>query len=243
MWKLLGRLTGKRQDGGPLTCLTYGGTTLKKNILAELQAGYYQDKLVKIAREVVGDGDEGRSDPLGLLREAISTWDGRHNQISLILRAIKAQELDKLMKELKPTHTEGRDDISSSILHTCRTVIIVPLLGILNRSLVEGKFPDLWKEKTMKPLYKGKGDIADPKSYRPISLIPAASKLLEKSVLIQLAAYLQKRCCFTHNTMHIYKKSTVTTLITMWDYVEQLGEEDTMCTMVILDLSAAFDCI
>ena len=69
--------------------------------------------------------------------------------------------------------------------------ILDPLLTILNRSVDSGEFPKNWKEALITPVLK-KGGVDDMSNYRPVSCLPAASKLLEKIVCEQLSEYFEK---------------------------------------------------
>ena len=59
--------------------------------------------------------------------------------------------------------------------------IASPLTRIINISLSEGVVPQEWKRARVTPLFK-KGVATDMDNYRPISVLPAASKVLERVV-------------------------------------------------------------
>ena len=70
------------------------------------------------------------------------------------------------------------------------TDIIAPrLLFIDNKSITSGKFPSAWKKAKVKPLYKA-GSKEDVNNYRPISILPTLSKLIEKWVESQFSQFL-----------------------------------------------------
>ena len=52
-------------------------------------------------------------------------------------------------------------------------------------------FTEMWKEAVVSPVLK-KGDPSKVENYRPVSCLPAASKLLERMVCDQLAAYFEE---------------------------------------------------
>jgi hypothetical protein len=70
---------------------------------------------------------------------------------------------------------------------------VAPFLASLyNRSLSTGVFPERYKTAYITPIVKKPGlDPADVRSYRPISNLSVASKLLERLVARQVIDYIQ----------------------------------------------------
>ena len=56
-------------------------------------------------------------------------------------------------------------------------------------SNITGIFPDEWKLARVSPIYK-EGAKSDPNNYRPISVLPVISKLIERVVFDQFYEYL-----------------------------------------------------
>ena len=72
------------------------------------------------------------------------------------------------------------------------TVVIVPTVAFLvNLSLSTGPVPDEWQKARVVLLYKS-GGRENMDNYRPISILPVLSKILEKVVNFQLQQYLKK---------------------------------------------------
>ena len=67
-----------------------------------------------------------------------------------------------------------------------------PMAFIINKSLSSGIVPDIWKISKVKPLYKSDSK-SDFSNYRPVSVLPCPSKVLEQVVHRQLSNYLEKR--------------------------------------------------
>jgi hypothetical protein len=79
-------------------------------------------------------------------------------------------------EELKNKNSYGYDEITTKILRICRPFIVSPLTYICNRMLSTAIFPDRLKYSEVKPIYK-KGNKSSTSNYRPISLLPAFSKI------------------------------------------------------------------
>ena len=65
------------------------------------------------------------------------------------------------------------------------------LTAIFNVSLTTGELPRAFKVANIAPVYKS-GDHEEAGNYRPISLLPIVSKVLEKIVSAQLKQFIQR---------------------------------------------------
>ena len=63
------------------------------------------------------------------------------------------------------------------------------IIVIFNMSLSTGTCPDSWMSSLIVPVPKS-GDSSNPGNYRPISLLPTVSKLLEKHICDLLCEHL-----------------------------------------------------
>ena len=101
------------------------------------------------------------------------------------------EEVIELIRNLKTKKACGYDLISNNVLKaTCNT--IVPFITRLyNVCIDKGVFPDCFKIAQVIPLFKG-GNKEDPSCYRPISLLPALGKLLEKIVSVRALEYFNE---------------------------------------------------
>ncbi len=63
-------------------------------------------------------------------------------------------------------------------------------MSFVNLSIRTGQFPDNWKKALVKPIFKS-GNSDDMANYRPISLLPVRSEVLEKVVSEQFLHHLE----------------------------------------------------
>ena len=100
------------------------------------------------------------------------------------LEDIKVTEVEvlKLLNNLDVNKSTGSDNLPTKIIKLTAIIILEPLCRLFNKSLRMGLFPLTWKEATVTPIFKNKGSASDPENYRPISLLPCLSKILEKIV-------------------------------------------------------------
>ena len=81
--------------------------------------------------------------------------------------------------------------MNAGLLKDVALLIAAPLSFLINLPLQTGIVPLNWKVAQETPLYK-KGDKTEASNYRPISILPILSKILEKSVHYQLVNYLEQ---------------------------------------------------
>ena len=86
---------------------------------------------------------------------------------------------------MKTNKSVGLDDISARFLKDGMEFLIDPVKHIVNLSIMSEVVPDGFKAARVSPLYK-KGSRLDPGNYRPVSILPVLSKVLERAVNSQL---------------------------------------------------------
>ena len=99
-------------------------------------------------------------------------------------------EVKTVIKSLKSKSTPGYDGISGRILKLGIHFISKPLTYICNKSMEAGLFLDRCKLAIVRPIYK-KGDREEINNYRPVSLLPAISTILEIIMLKRLESHLE----------------------------------------------------
>ena len=118
-----------------------------------------------------------------------------------------------------------------------------PLLHIFNLSSSRGKFADSSKIGKATPIYKA-GDNSDFKNYRPISVLPCFSKILECSIYDRIYTYLQKTKILYYKQLEFQAEhSTDHAIIQMLDQIYENFEENKYTLGVFIDLSQTFDTV
>ena len=147
------------------------------------------------------------------------------------------------IKKLKPTKSCGSDGIPFKFLIDSLPVTAFYILVIVNTSIVTGNYPDPWKHPFVAPIYKS-GDTDDVSNYRPISLLPIVSKILERIVSDQLLNFLESFNLLA-NEQHGFrsKLSTETALLKVTNKIYENIESNKISLLLLLDLSKAFDSV
>ena len=126
-----------------------------------------------------------------------------------------------------------------------RPYIIPVITHIVNTSITTNQFPTEYKIAKVIPLHKGKEAPATlAKSYRPVSILPVLSKILERVVQIQITDFMNKEKLL-HPNHHAYRKfhSTTTAMLSMHDSWVEAAEGGNMAGVAMIDMTAAFDVV
>jgi len=162
---------------------------------------------------------------------------------SLFFEPAHEQEISNIMAFLKPKSSSGFDEISSKLFKATYMPVMAPLLHVINLSLHQGKFPNDMKKAKIIPIYKN-GNKHTLSNYRPISLLPAFSKLLEKIVYNRLKKHVTKYKILSSCQFGFRENiSTEMAILELQDRIIQ-NIIDKKCTVgIFLDLAKAYDTI
>ena len=130
-------------------------------------------------------------------------------------------ELVATTRALMKTVSHGFDSISTKILHDTIEEIATSLTHIFNRSFLTGIVPDNMKIGKIVLVSKS-GDNKVLNNYRPISNIPAFSKLLEKILCNRLIHFLE-----TYNLLYIHQygfRKKTTTIHAVLQLIKDVSE-------------------
>ena len=149
----------------------------------------------------------------------------------------------KTLQGLKASKASGLDNISPRMLKDAAVVVAKPLTRIVIESLSQGTVPSEWKYAKITPLYK-KGMSTDMDNYRPISVLPVVSKVLERVVHHQLHRFLSEhklRSPFHGGFRRNH--STEFAAIAFSDYIRSGIDIGLLTGAVFIDLRKAFDSV
>lgn len=137
----------------------------------------------------------------------------------------------------------GTDSIGPRLLKLAAPYIADDITFICNHSINTSTFPNKWKEAKVSPLYKN-GAHDDVNNYRPISVLPILSKILEKHVHDSLSIYLNKHnlLCKTQSGFRSHH-SCETALVNMTDKWLHAMDSGKIIGIVLVDFRKAFDLV
>ena len=164
-----------------------------------------------------------------------------NNETSLFLTPTSEIEIDRIISNLQSKNSHGHDGITNKIVKELKPALIKPLCIIFNISLSTGYFPDIYKRSDVVPLFKSK-KRDKLTNYRPISLLPVLSKILEKIVYKRIYRFLEKNQRLYISQYGFRAKHSCENAITEFcSNVIKERENGSHTLSVFLDLSKAFD--
>ncbi|KAI5638788.1 reverse transcriptase (RNA-dependent DNA polymerase) domain-containing protein [Phthorimaea operculella] len=107
----------------------------------------------------------------------------------LCIEKFSQQHFTKTIKNIKRKHSRDINDMSTYLFDLIPTFIFQIICELFNRCVEVGIYPDSLKQVKVQPIYKGKGEMHQLKSFRPISLIPIFSKVFERLISDKLMSY------------------------------------------------------
>ena len=165
------------------------------------------------------------------------------NSASFYLEPTNPLELIHHAKTLSNSSTLDLHLISNKVLK----IIIYPISNILsslfNKIIISGIYPNSLKISKVIPIHK-KDSIHDASNYRPISIVPCFSKLLEKIIKLKLDNFLNKHNILSNLQFGFRKdRSTEDAIIKFVNDVVNNINNNYYTLALFIDFSKAFDCI
>ena len=154
---------------------------------------------------------------------------------------IGEEDVVNVIDKLPSKTSSGVDGISTNLLKDIKYIISKPLTLIINQCLETGIFPSKLKVAKVIPILK-RGDETIFDNYRPISILPAISKVFERIIFNQIHNYFHVNDLYFCSQYGLRKEhSTELAVLELVDRITQHLDKGTTPINVYLDLSKAFD--
>lgn len=160
--------------------------------------------------------------------------------VPFLFSQISCEKLEKILYKIK-SNAVGSDGFNIKMI-----LYIIPHLSnhltyIINKCLLDGTFPFTWKEANVIPVAK-KNCPTLINHFRPISLLPVLSKVLEKIVSEQINDHLNNNLILPISQSGFRARhSTTTALLKVSDDIFSACDNNQNSCLILLDYSKAFD--
>ena len=148
-----------------------------------------------------------------------------------------------IIRSLKTKSSCVDDSLSVKLLKSIKTEICSSVTIIINKSIITGIFPDRLKIAKVILILKT-GDDTMLENYRPISILPAISKILEKNMFNQLHNYFHTNKLFSKSQFYGFRENHSTQYAALNELIDRIiSSMDTgeIPFNIYIDLSKAFD--
>ena len=154
-----------------------------------------------------------------------------------------ARDMYESLKSLKRKKSSGYDEIPTSLIIDGAGVLCEPLSLLINCSLRNSIFPTAEKCAKISPVYKSEERSAMD-NYRPISVLPVLSKVMERVVYRQVYEYLCKNHLLSDNQFGFRRGSSTEHAVTYFtDQIRMWMDKGLLTGAVFVDLRKAFDTV
>ena len=231
IWQNINSVLGKKNNKHNFVSITNeeGVTLTNLSDIANSFNNYYVNVGPNLASSI---GNPSRNFELPIVK----------SQKSFFLFPTDNEEIAKLINLLKPKTSSGHDNISAKFFKQVSVGLITPFVHVVNLSLTTGIVPLAMKKAKVIPIFKNSGEETIMKNYRPVSLLPVFSKVLERIVYNRLFHYLIKNAIL-HKSQYGFQKdlSTEQAILEMQDRLVKILNSKDCCVGIFMDLSKAFD--
>lgn len=232
IWKAVNEASSRNVKSSSPTCIMADGVQLTSPSSIATAMNIYFSSIGKFLAEKISSRVTVQSVHSPTMTQSV-----------FYLNEIDEETVLKLLLSLKTNKAIGLDNISARLLKCGAHEICPSVTKLLNLSIRSGKFPAIWKCSKVAALFKS-GERTNATNYRPISILPTLSKILEKVVHFQFYQYLKLHNVLSNKQFGFRPKlSTTSALSSFSDEVLLNMEQGNLCGVVFLDLTKAFDTV
>ena len=162
---------------------------------------------------------------------------------TVFLKPVIENEVLTIVKKFKGKMSTSYDEVKMKTVKSIIHSIVVPLTHTFNRSISTGIFPERLKLAKVIPIFKS-GNRKEFSNYRPVSILPQFSKILEKLFYNRLVSFIEKQKIFSCHQYGFRKKcSTEYAVGDMVELISDAIDKNEYSIGLFIDLKKAFDTI
>ena len=137
------------------------------------------------------------------------------------LEPITEHSIYSLIKRMNTTKASGMQNLKTYLIKDALLALTAQLTYLVNTSIETQSFPQGMKQATVIPIPK-QGDLTEVTNYRPISLLPQPSKILEKVFHRQTELFLEEGEFLSNHQFGFRKnRSTMHAITELTDHINK----------------------
>ena len=236
MWKVLKESSGLQENKSSQIQLKIGDELVKEpRRVAEELSRYYVEKVEKIVEE---------HPPNPQLSQVYTERYLAGKQIpEFNFQHVSVPDVVTIIAGLKMTNATGEDGISVALLKKISFSVSIFLMVIVNNCINQCKYPDAFKHGIISPVPKA-GDPTEMKSWRPVTILDAMSKIVEKVLNAQLKQHLVSNGLISHEQHAYQERKSVMSAWSEIDTITMAGlDRRKLVGYQTQDMSSAFNLV
>lgn len=160
-----------------------------------------------------------------------------------IIEPVSIVEVREIIMSMKNKHSKDIYGCTASLIKMLANLIACPLTKLINLIFEESTFPTALKHALVIPVFK-KGSRDELSNYRPISVLPIISKVVEKAITVRITKFFEDNEIFTKSQFGFRRNlSTTSAILDFVNNILNAYSDRKYASAVFCDLSKAFDCV
>lgn len=231
VWKILSNLLGKTKQSNSDSIIIDDEVITDPQTISNAFNNYFNSIPNTLSESIISNNIPFEH----YLRDAIPEQP--------IFNPTDSNEVKSIINDLKNSCSTGWDNIPTNVIKAISGTIVPSLTQLINKSLMQGVFPDALKIAKISPIYKNKSKT-DIKNYRPISVLPVLSKVYEKIFYARLYTHFVSNNLLSQNQFGFQAfRNTEHALLKFAGDVVDGFDSGKVTVATFMDLSKAFDCV
>lgn len=237
-WKVINQITGRKQPHNQPQMIKLDGESVTYQDSPAAFADLFNDFFVSVGEKILTENAVSNSKATTVSHETTPTI-----LESLFFRPTDTAEIQSIINNLPVNKAPGHDGITAKILKANSEVLTPILVELTNKSLQQGIFPSILKQATVIPIFKS-GSKLDLNNYRPISLLPLFSKVIELCVKSRLTNFITKNGLLSKKQFGFQSGlSTEDALLKFTNVLNSSLDKGKCPVALFLDIQKAFDTV
>ena len=230
-WQVIKMIINKRKCN--LTCSKFkcNGSVIEDG---KIIANKFNDFFINVGPTLAKNIPSTKKNPTEYITQNIETV--------FAVSPVSDHEILKILGDLKDS-AAGWDELRPNMIKHVKQDIKLPLAHICNLSFGTGVFPSDLKIANVVPIFKANDEMIF-SNYRPVSVLPVFSKLIERLMYNRLIQYInENKLLYEYQFGFQRGKSTHMALIVLLDKISEALDRGECVMGVFLDFSKAFDTV
>ena len=234
LWRTINEITKRKKKTKTVLgklCLENGTFTENSKEIANVLNTYFVNVGPKLAEK------------LPQSRKSFESYLANSPVGSFHINPTNSDEVLRIINDFSSSNCEDPHKITPKLYKLGARALSKLLPKMINECFIKGYFPDCLKLAKVIPIFKeGNKELCI--NWRPISITPCTSKLIEKLVKKRLLSFLSKNKILTdfqfgYRTNH----STTHAILNISDNILNNFDKKIHTVSIFLDLSKGFDCV